>query len=249
MHLFDASARLLGGYGVVGGQIPPATGAALAVAYQSDPGPDAEAVMCLMGDAATNIGAFHESLNLAAIWHLPIVYVVVNNGLGMGTPVEAASGEPELFRRGCSYRMPGVRVDGNNVLAVRDAASTALAAAREERQPTLLEAVCGRLRGHSVVDPARYRSREENERLRALDPVPMFCSQLIEAGVLDLAAASAIEADAEEVVSAAVTFAEESPPPAVDQLFVHGYATLVPNMRYLLPGEPILGVEGVIGQR
>jgi pyruvate dehydrogenase E1 component alpha subunit len=249
MHLFDASARLLGGYGVVGGQIPPATGAALAVAYRSDPGPDAEAVMCLMGDGATNIGAFHESLNLAAIWHLPIVYVVVNNGLGMGTPVEAASGEPELFRRGCAYRMPGVRVDGNNVLAVRAAASAALAAAREERQPTLLEATCGRLRGHSVVDPARYRSREESERLRALDPVPMFRSQLIEAGVLDLAAASTIEADAEEVVSAAVTFAEESPPPAVDQLFVHGYATLVPNMPSLLPGEPIFGVEGVIGQR
>ena len=122
MHLFDASARLLGGYGVVGGQIPPATGAALAVAYRSDPGPEAEAVMCLMGDAATNIGAFHESLNLAAIWHLPIVYVVVNNGLGMGTPVEAAAGEPELFRRGCAYRIPGVRVDGNDVLAVRDAA-------------------------------------------------------------------------------------------------------------------------------
>ena len=249
MHLFDASARLLGGYGVVGGQIPPATGAALAVAYRSEPGPDAEAVMCLMGDAATNIGAFHESLNLAAIWHLPIVYVVVNNGLGMGTPVEAAAGEPELFRRGCSYRMPGVRVDGNDVLAVRDAASTALAAARGERQPTLLEAVCGRLRGHSVVDPARYRSREENERLRALDPVPMFRSRLIEAGVLDLAAASAVEAGAEEVVSAAVAFAEESPPPAVDELFVHGYATLVPNMPYLLPGEPIFGVEGVTGQR
>jgi pyruvate dehydrogenase E1 component alpha subunit len=249
MHLFDASARLLGGYGVVGGQIPPATGAALAVAYRSEPGPDAEAVMCLLGDGATNIGAFHEALNLAAIWHLPIVYVVVNNGLGMGTAVEAASGEPELYRRGCAYRIPGVRVDGNDVLAVREAARAALLAARNARQPTLLETVCGRLRGHSVVDPARYRSREESERLRDSDPVPAFRARLVEAGVLDGAAVATIEAGAEEVVARAVAFAEQSPPPAASELFVHAYATPVPNMPHQLPGEPVLGVDGVTGQR
>ncbi len=114
MHLFDPKIRLMGGYGIVGGQIPLATGAAFALAYRGGPAPDAPAVMCLLGDATTNIGAFHESLNLAALWHLPIVYVIVNNQLGMGTPVEAAAAEPELWKRGCSYRMPGQRADGND---------------------------------------------------------------------------------------------------------------------------------------
>jgi pyruvate dehydrogenase E1 component alpha subunit len=166
MHLFDEKRRLLGGYGIVGGQIPPATGAALALTYRGEPGPEAEAVMCLLGDGATNIGAFHESLNLAALWQLPIVYVIVNNGLGMGTPVEKASAEPDLYKRGCSYRIPGERVDGDDVLAVRDAAHAALTRARTQRQPGLLETVSYRLRGHSVVDPAKYRTKEETDRLR-----------------------------------------------------------------------------------
>ena len=240
MHLFDAEARLLGGYGIVGGQIPPATGAALAVAYRSEPGPDAEAVMCLLGDATTNIGAFHESLNLAAIWALPIVYVIVNNGLGMGTPVAAAAGEPDLYKRGCAYRIPGVRIDGNDVLAVREAATAALDAARGERQPSIVEAVSPRLRGHSVVDPARYRSREETERLRGLDPLPTFRARLVDAGVLDLAGASAIETDAEHSVDAAVSFAEQAPFPDVASLFDHAYATPVPNAPRQLPGEPLI---------
>jgi len=243
MHLFDADARLLGGYGIVGGQIPPATGAALAIAYRSDPGEDAEAVMCLMGDGTTNIGAFHESLNLAAIWHLPIVYVVVNNGLGMGTTVQAASGEPELSRRGAAYRIPGVRVDGDDVIAVRDTARQALHSARAERQPVLVEAVSSRLRGHSVVDPARYRSAEDTERARRLDPVPTLRSHLIEAGVLDLAAVTAIEAEVEDVVAAAVAFADESPPPAVADLFAHAYATPVPNTPHRLPADPVVVPE------
>jgi pyruvate dehydrogenase E1 component alpha subunit len=239
MHLFDTEARLLGGYGIVGGQIPPATGAALAIAYRSDPGPTAEAVMCLMGDGTTNIGAFHESLNLAAIWHLPIVYVVVNNGLGMGTTVQAASGEPELYKRGCAYRIPGMQVDGDDVLAVRDAARQALSTARADRQPVLLEAVSTRLRGHSVVDPARYRSREEVERAQKLDPVASLRSKLLEADILDLPTATTIEALAEETVAAAVAFADESPPPSVSELFTHGYATPVRNSPHRLPGDAL----------
>ena len=125
MHLFDRTLRLFGGYGIVGGQIPPATGAALALTYRGSPGPDAEAVMCVLGDGTTNIGAFHESLNLAGLWQLPIVYVIVNNGLGMGTPVEKAAAEPDLYKRGCSYRISGERVDGDDVVAVRDAARAA----------------------------------------------------------------------------------------------------------------------------
>lgn len=243
MHLFDAEARLLGGYGIVGGHIPPATGAALAIAYRSDPGPSSEAVMCLMGDGTTNIGAFHESLNLAAIWHLPIVYVVINNGLGMGTKVEAAAAEPQLYKRGCSYRMPGMRVDGDDVLAVKDAATQALSSARLDRQPILLETVSYRLKGHSVVDPARYRSREETERLKRLDPIPEFRNGLIDAGILDLAALAQIDAEVEEAVSNAVKFADGSPPPEISTLFDHSYATPVANMAHLLPGDPVMAPQ------
>lgn len=240
MHLFDAQHRLLGGYGIVGGQIPPATGAALAVAYRHEPGPDCDAVMCLLGDAATNIGAFHESLNLAAIWHLPIVYVIVNNQLGMGTPVEAAAGEPELFRRGCSYRIPGQRVDGNDVLAVRAAARAALEQARGEHQPMLLETVSYRLRGHSVVDPARYRSDADNQRLRELDPLPAFRARLIDTGVLDADAAAEIDAETDQVIAEAVDTADRAPAPAVEALFDYVYATPVANADRRLPGDPVI---------
>ena len=240
MHLFDEKRRLLGGYGIVGGQIPPATGAALALTYRGEPGPEAEAVMCLLGDGATNIGAFHESLNLAALWQLPIVYVIVNNGLGMGTPVEKASAEPDLYKRGCSYRIPGERVDGDDVLAVRDAAHAALTRARTQRQPGLLETVSDRLRGHSVVDPAKYRTKEETDRLRTLDPVPAFRSRLLQTGVLDEAAARQIDAAADAQVDAAVAFAEESPEPQPDQLFAYAYATPVPNAPHQLPGDPVV---------
>ncbi|HKF32288.1 MAG TPA: pyruvate dehydrogenase (acetyl-transferring) E1 component subunit alpha [Jatrophihabitantaceae bacterium] len=243
MHLFDARARFLGGYGIVGGQIPPATGAALALTYRGDPGPDAEAVMCLLGDGTTNIGAFHESLNLAGVWRLPIVYVIVNNQLGMGTPVDKASAEPDLYKRGCSYRIPGERVDGDDVLAVRDAARAALHRARSERQPGLLETVSYRLRGHSVVDPARYRSKEESERLRGLDPVPAFRARLIEAGVLDPEIAARVDEDADAQVARAVAFADESPDPTPDQLFAHAYATPVRNAPHALPGDPVVAVH------
>lgn len=246
MHLFDEKLRLLGGYGIVGGQIPPATGAALALTYRGQPGPEAEAVMCLLGDGTTNIGSFHESLNLAALWRLPIVYVIVNNGLGMGTPVEKASAEPDLYKRGCSYRIPGERVDGDDVLAVREAARAALARARTERQPGLLETMSYRLRGHSVVDPARYRSKEEAERLRSLDPVPAFRARLVGAGILDEAGARRLEEQAEKDVEDAVRFAEESPEPRPEELFDNAYATPVPNAPDRLPGDPVVEVPGAV---
>jgi pyruvate dehydrogenase E1 component alpha subunit len=247
MHLFDMETRMLGGYGIVGGQIPPATGAALALTYRGAPGPDAEAVMCLLGDGTTNIGAFHESLNLAAIWQLPIVYVVVNNRLGMGTPVEKASAEPLLYKRGCSYRIPGERVDGDDVVAVREAARAALTSAREQRQPMLLETVSWRLKGHSVVDPARYRTREETEKLRTLDPVPAFRARLLDLGVLDEASALAIDADVDEEVARAVAFADHSPDPTPDQIFDNAYAQAVANAPHQLPGDPVMPVGSFAG--
>ena len=243
MHLFDPQIRLLGGYGIVGGQIPLATGAAFALAYRGGPAPDRPAVMCLLGDGTTNIGAFHESLNLAALWHLPIVYVIVNNQLGMGTPVEAAAAEPELWKRGCSYRMPGQRVDGNNVLAVRDATRAALEQARGEHQPMLLETVSYRLRGHSVVDPAKYRNEQDAEQARREDPLPAFRTQLVTSGVLDDKTAAEIEADADKAVTAAADFADASPAPDVATLFDYVYAAPPPGMYRGLPGDPVVSPD------
>jgi pyruvate dehydrogenase E1 component alpha subunit len=240
MHLFDTDARLLGGYGIVGGQIPPATGAALAITYRGPGGPGTEAVVCQLGDATTNIGAWHESLNIAAIWKLPIVYVVINNRLGMGTPVEKASGEPELYKRGCAYRIPGVRVDGNDALACREAMAEALRLAREERQPSILEATSWRLRGHSVVDPAKYRTKEEVQRLHDLDPVAAFRHQLLDADVADVSQLARIDAEVDAQVTAVVEFADSSPNPSPDQLFAHAYATPVANAPRELPGDPLV---------
>ncbi|MDQ0642036.1 pyruvate dehydrogenase (acetyl-transferring) E1 component subunit alpha [Microbacterium murale] len=236
MHLFDLEARLLGGYGIVGGQVPLATGAALAIDYRSGK----EAVVCVMGDGATNIGAFHESLNIAALWQLPIVYVVVNNGLGMGTTVEQSSGEPELYKRAASYRMASARVDGNDPVAVRDATLSALASAREGK-PFLLETVSGRLKGHSVVDPAKYRAKDEAESLKAGDPVAAFAVQLAERDLLTDEAIADIDAEAMRAVGEAVAFAEASPHPSVETLFDYTYATAVPNDSRRLPGQPLFG--------
>jgi pyruvate dehydrogenase E1 component subunit alpha len=234
MHLFDAEARLLGGYAIVGGQIPLATGAALAINYR---GSD-EVVMCQMGDGTTNIGAFHESLNLAALWDLPVIFVIINNQMGMGTTVEKASAEPELYKKACAYRMAAERVDGNDLLAVRDATRRAVERGRTEKKPTLLEAISFRHRGHSVVDPARYRAKEEVEAGRALDPIPAMRAQLIAAGILDEDAATGIENEVEEEVKAAIEFADSSPDPDLGTLFDYTYASPVANESRLLPGQP-----------
>lgn len=234
MHMFDLGARFMGGYGIVGGQVPLATGAALAIDYRGG----SEAVMCLMGDGTTNIGAFHESLNIAALWGLPIVYVVNNNGLGMGTSVEQSSAEPELHKRAASYRMDSVRVDGSDPLAVLEAARDALASARAGR-PYLVEAMTGRMKGHSVVDPARYRSAEESAAARAADPVAAFAATLRERGVLDADEVAAIDADVTAEVTAAAAFADASPHPDVATLFDYTYATPVANDSRRLPGEAL----------
>jgi pyruvate dehydrogenase E1 component alpha subunit len=234
MHLFDSKTRFMGGYAIVGGQLPLATGAALAISYRGSH----EVVMCQMGDATTNIGAFHESLNLAQLWKLPVVFVIANNQYGMGTTVERSSAEPDLYRRACSYRMSSERVDGNDVLAVRDAARKAVKRARQERLPTLLEAVSYRLRGHSVVDPARYRSRAEVERWQQQDPVASFRLQLVRAGLLDEQAAGELEAEVDREVNVAIRFADSSPDPQPGELFAYGYATPVRNQPLGFPGDP-----------
>ena len=235
MHMYDTTARLLGGYGIVGGQLPLAVGAALAIDYR---GGD-DVVVCQMGDGTTNIGAFHESLNIAALWHLPVVFVVINNNLGMGTTVERSSAEPELYKRASAYRMTGERVDGTDVLAVRDATRRLVDHARTQGKPALLEAVSHRLKGHSVVDPAKYRSERDVAAAREADPLARFKETLISAGILDADGAKELENSAQEEADAAVAFADASPHPDPASLFDYTYATPVAGDSRRLPADPL----------
>jgi pyruvate dehydrogenase E1 component alpha subunit len=229
MHLFDVEKRLMGGYAIVGGQLPLATGAGLAIVRQNRQ----DAVVCQMGDATTNIGAFHESLNLAALWKLPVVYVVVNNGFGMGTSVAAGSSVAELSQKACAYGIPGMDVDGNDVLAVRDATREALERARTQHLPTLMDIKSFRLKGHSVVDPDRYRSDEYLREIRAHDPLERL-AKLLQLGDDER---EQLEEEIDREVQAAVEFADESPEPDPAKLFEFSYATAVPNQPSALPGQ------------
>ncbi len=235
MHMYDTETRLLGGYGIVGGQLPLAVGAALAIDYRDGD----DVVVCQMGDGTTNIGAFHESVNIAALWNLPVVFVVINNNLGMGTTVEQSSAEPELYKRAAAYRMAGERVDGTDVLAVRDVARRLIERARTERKPALLEAVSHRLRGHSVVDPAKYRSESAVVAAQAADPVKLFKDALVGAGALDEGAAAELEQSAQDEADAAVAFADASPHPDPSSLFDYTYATPVAGESRRLPADPL----------
>ncbi len=217
MHLFDLERHFMGGYAIVGGQLPLATGAGFAIAYRGS----SEVVACQMGDGTTNAGSFHESLNLARIYKLPVVYFVVNNMYGMGLRVEQGSAVSELYRKACAYDMQSWRVDGNDVLAVRDAVRKAAKIAREQHQPSLIEAVSYRFRGHSVVDPDRYRDKEEVQKGRDEDPVRAFASRLLAAGMLDEQGLQEIDAQVQREVDEAVKFADESPDPSVEQ-FMQG---------------------------
>ena len=235
MHLLDVGRGFYGGWGIVAGQLPVATGLALALVRQGRP----QAVLCELGDGAVNMGAWHESLNLAALWRLPIVFLVVNNEYGMGTSVARASAEPELWRRASAHRMHGERVDGDDLDAVIEAADRLLRDAREQRRPAVLEAVTYRYRGHSVADAGlAYRAKEEITDRQALDPIGRVRAQLLEAGV-DEGELDAIDQAADERVRAAVEFALASPEPGLDGLAagVHaaGSAEQFARMR---PGSP-----------
>ncbi|MFI6314600.1 pyruvate dehydrogenase (acetyl-transferring) E1 component subunit alpha [Nocardia fusca] len=241
MHMYDTATRLLGGYAIVGGQVPLAVGAALAIDYRGDD----DVVVCQMGEGTTNIGAFHESLNIAALWHLPIVFLVINNQTGMGTTVENSSAEPDLWKRAAAYRMRGERVDGTDVLAVRSVAGKLIETARREGRPALLETVSYRLKGHSVVDPAKYRTDEDVSIARDHDPIALWQNRLLDAGVLTEQSVSDIEDEVTERVAAAVEFAEASPHPEPSSLFDYTYATPVAGDSRRLPAEPLFADQGV----
>ncbi|HEU5362328.1 MAG TPA: pyruvate dehydrogenase (acetyl-transferring) E1 component subunit alpha [Gaiellaceae bacterium] len=220
MHLLDVDRRFLGGWGIVGGHLPIAVGAALALDYRDVAG----AVLCQFGDGATNIGAFHEALNLAALWGLPIVFQVINNLYGMGTSVEQSSAEPELYKRSCAYRMHGERVDGNDLLAVREAAGRLLTRAREESKPALLETTTYRFRGHSVADAGKaYRTAEELASWRERDPITRYAELLREHDLLEDGQLESMRKEVADEISEAIREAAAAPAPEPDRLYENVY--------------------------
>jgi pyruvate dehydrogenase E1 component alpha subunit len=220
MHLLDVARKFLGGWGIVGGHLPVATGVALELARRGE----AAAVLCELGDGAVNTGAWHESLNLAALWRLPIVFLVVNNLYGMGTHVERASAEPELHRRACAHRMHGERVDGDDLPAVFDATERLLDRARRERRPAVLEALTYRHRGHSVADAGlAYRSREEIDEHQRHDPIDRAARRLMEMRAIREPDIAAMRERAEARVREAVEAADRSAEPDAGTLAEHVY--------------------------
>ncbi len=222
MHLFDASLGFMGGHGIVGSHIPLAAGIAFAHQYR---GGDQVAV-CFFGEAAANIGAFHETLNMASLWDLPVIFIVENNGYGMGTAVARASAVNNLVVRGSAYEMPAEQVDGQNVLTVREAMDRAVARARTDSKPTLLEIKTYRYVGHSMSDAAHgtYRSKDEVEEYRRRDPIRVLADLMKTGGYLSDAELEAITAEVAEEVEDAYRFAEESPEPEPSALYRDVYA-------------------------
>jgi pyruvate dehydrogenase E1 component alpha subunit len=219
MHMFDAQRRFMGGYGIVGGNLPIAAGIALAC---DQLGTD-EVTLCTFGDGASNQGTFGETLNLAALWRLPVVFMVINNQFGMGTSLARHSAVTDLQRKGESLGVPGMRCDGMDVQDTHEVVAEALQRVREQRQPLLVEAVTYRFRGHSMADPEEYRSKEEVAQWRERDPIPRFGDLLEREGVLDVAGRETIEREAAERVERAVEFADASPFPAPESLYEDVY--------------------------
>jgi len=214
MHLADVDLNFWGGHAIVGAHLPLATGMALADKQQ---GKEA-ATICFFGDGATNIGYFHEALNLSKIWQLPVLWVCENNQYGMGTKVEKASAVSEIRQKAEGYGMPNSRVDGMDLLEVHAAAKDALKYVRKEG-PYLLEVVTYRYRGHSMGDPERYREGEEIERWKEDDPIGVLQRHLLKKKAASDEELRELEAQVEEEITEAIRFAESSPEPAPEELY------------------------------
>jgi pyruvate dehydrogenase E1 component alpha subunit len=215
MHLFDLERRFLGGYGIVGGSLPLSAGVALACDYTDSE----DAVVSMMGDGATNQGTFSETMNLVALWKLPIVFVIVNNQFGMGTALERHSAVLDLSKKSEGFGVPGARCDGMDVLDVHAVVSEALEKARTDREPQLVEAVTYRYRGHSMADPEEYRTKEEVEEWRRRDPIAVLTKRATEEGVLSEKDVERFDQEANETVDQAVKHADSSPFPDLDSLY------------------------------
>jgi pyruvate dehydrogenase E1 component alpha subunit len=220
MHLFDATRRFMGGYAIVGGHLPLACG--LAIGCQFDK--NESVAVCFLGDGSVNEGSFHESLNLAAIWRLPVLFVCENNFYAMGTSMRKVSALAEIYKRAEAYGIRSEQVDGMDVMEVRTHVAEALKLVRRGDGPFFLEAITYRFRGHSMADPEFYRNKDEVEHWRSLDPIVNLTSALQGGGTLTQAEIGAITSRVEEDVRQAVEFAEESPDPDLSSLYDNVYA-------------------------
>jgi pyruvate dehydrogenase E1 component alpha subunit len=220
MHIFDGERRFMGGYGIVGGNLPIAAGLALASDYRGDE----DVTVCMFGDGASNTGNFGETMNLAALWKLPLVFLLENNLYGMGTAVERHSAVTDFSMKAEGLGVPGVRVDGMDVLAMRETVAEHIRIAREERRPTMVEAFTYRYRGHSAADPEVYRSKEEVEEWRKKDPIEMFADRLVAEDVISDSDRDELRERVDKRVLEAVEFADASPEPPLDSLYENLYA-------------------------
>ncbi|HSG16112.1 MAG TPA: pyruvate dehydrogenase (acetyl-transferring) E1 component subunit alpha [Anaerolineae bacterium] len=215
MHLVNVEEGFWGGYAVVGGHLPLAAGIALAEQYK---GTD-NVVLCYFGDGSTNIGYFHEALNLAGVWQLPVIWIAENNQYGMGTAVSRASAVPRMVDKAAAYGMEGTSVDGMNVIDVYEATAAAIEAARAGKGPQFLEMLTYRYEGHSMGDPLRYRTKDEVEKWREDDAIGILERRLLSNKVATQDELEAIDVSVDQEVENAVKFAEESPLPAPEELF------------------------------
>lgn len=219
MHLFDAERNFLGGHGIVGGHIPLAAGVGFGITYR---GGD-QVCVCFFGEAAVNIGAFHEALNMASLWGLPVIFLIENNGYGMGTAIGRAMAQQDVRKHAESYAMESDSVDGQDVFAVREAVARAVARARTEKRPTLMEVRTTRFMGHSMSDAASgtYRSKEELEQSMHRDPIALLRNTLRDAGELTDEAFAAMDESVKGEAQDAWDFADNSPEPAPEELYTH----------------------------
>jgi pyruvate dehydrogenase E1 component alpha subunit len=220
MHFFDKSVNFLGGHGIVGAQVPMGAGIAFSEKYNKT----GKVCYCYMGDGAVRQGAFHEALNMAKTWHLPVIFVIENNGYAMGTSVERTSNVTELYKLGLAYDMPSEPVNGMSPEAVHDAFAQAAARARRGDGPTLLELRTYRYKGHSMSDPAKYRTKEELESYKDLDPIDHVRLVILENKWASEEDLEKIELKIKDIVNECVTFAEESPYPSADEVYKDVYA-------------------------
>ncbi len=220
MHMFSIEKAFYGGHGIVGAQVSLGTGLAFANRYRKD----GKVCLTYFGDGAANQGQVYESFNMAALWKLPVVYIVENNQYAMGTAITRSSSETHLHKRGISFNIPGEEVDGMDVVAVREAGRRAVERARAGEGPMLLEMKTYRYRGHSMSDPAKYRTKEEVDEQKAKrDPIEHVKKLIIDAGHADEAALKEIDRDIRTVVSESATFAQESPEPDPSELMTDIY--------------------------
>lgn len=219
MHFYDVPRGNFGGDGIVGGHIPVAAGMGYGIRLR---GTD-QVALCFFGDGAVNEGAFHEALNVSALWDLPVVFIIENNRYGMGTPLDRASSVKDLYQRGSAYGIPRREVNGMDLLAVRTVLGEAIDRARKDKRPTLLEAETYRYRGHSMSDPGKYRTKEEVEQMMRYDPIHLFGKRLIEQERVAQSELDALDKDVLAQVDDAAKFAEESPFPGEETLYEDVY--------------------------